>query len=356
MKVTVKDKFLNVRLGAASLNAPNSTYLSPGDILEVDGQLYKGDSYDGIDTWMKDDAGNYYWSGGVSNSIDLTANTKVELSDIINYNVLIQNIPQEWRQTLGEDVVVAIIDTGISNIVSSNFNIIKGYNSILKVEDSFDDAISGHGTFVAGLIGANGGASDKIVGVAPNVKLIIVKASDSGFFGSNDVAFGIKWLLETCPVKPDIINISCDFPAATNAGFLIDSFEKFAAQGTHIFAAAGDNQALFQSPIFYPASTENVFAVGSLQAPNTFQGSIYSKVRYLMSEQNLYSLGNKEQDQYVLNFGSSFATAITTGVFSLALSYHRKINSTLSATDFFEQQITSLSDINFIKSLKIFKS
>ena len=62
MKVIVKDNFLNVRAGKASVNAPCYQYIAPGSEIEVDGQLYKGDLFDGIDTWMKDAAGNYYCS------------------------------------------------------------------------------------------------------------------------------------------------------------------------------------------------------------------------------------------------------------------------------------------------------
>ena len=64
MKVTVT-KYLNVRVGKPSVNAPCYQYLAPGSILDVDGNIYKGDVFDGINTWLKDDSGNYYWVGGL---------------------------------------------------------------------------------------------------------------------------------------------------------------------------------------------------------------------------------------------------------------------------------------------------
>ena len=66
MKVLVKH-FLNVRAGKPSVNAPCYQYLAPGSEVEVDGKLYKGDQFEGINTWLKDDVDNYYWSGGVEN-------------------------------------------------------------------------------------------------------------------------------------------------------------------------------------------------------------------------------------------------------------------------------------------------
>ena len=58
MKVTVT-KYLNVRVGKASVNAPSYQYLAPGTILEVEDKTYKGDKYEDKDDWLKDAAGNY---------------------------------------------------------------------------------------------------------------------------------------------------------------------------------------------------------------------------------------------------------------------------------------------------------
>lgn len=65
MDVTVT-KYLNVRIGQPSVNAPIHSYLQPGDKLEVDGKQYRGDVYDGNNYWYRDAAGNYYWSGAIS--------------------------------------------------------------------------------------------------------------------------------------------------------------------------------------------------------------------------------------------------------------------------------------------------
>ena len=60
MKLIVKDKYLNVRVGRPSINAPCSQYIAPGSEIEVDGLLYKGDPYESIDTWFKDEF--YKWA------------------------------------------------------------------------------------------------------------------------------------------------------------------------------------------------------------------------------------------------------------------------------------------------------
>jgi hypothetical protein len=53
MQVSVTDN-LNVRTERPSVNAPNATYLQPGDPLVIDGIMYKGDAINGNDVWVKD--------------------------------------------------------------------------------------------------------------------------------------------------------------------------------------------------------------------------------------------------------------------------------------------------------------
>ena len=114
MKVTVKD-YLNVRVGKPSLNAPNFQYLAPGSILEVDGTLYPGDKFEGIDTWYKDEAGNYYWSGGVEKKVEdkkTTESNLVAQIEKIDYRELIK-LKNPLANGFGEGVKVAVLDSGI---------------------------------------------------------------------------------------------------------------------------------------------------------------------------------------------------------------------------------------------------
>src|SRR6186713_2671560 len=116
MKVTVKDNFLNVRIGRPSVNAECHQFLAPGSVIDVDGKLYPGDRFHGIDTWYKDAAGNYYWSGGVGSG------------DVkFNYNTLL-GLPDPICATKGDGVVVAIIDSGCYDHRSLTGSIIASYD------------------------------------------------------------------------------------------------------------------------------------------------------------------------------------------------------------------------------------
>jgi len=83
-----------------------------------------------------------------------------------------------WDITQGSSTVkVGIIDTGIASHLDLNGNLDDGWNFVNDT-DSTDDT-DGHGTLVAGIVGAVGNNGIGISGVAWNVKLVPLKISGS---------------------------------------------------------------------------------------------------------------------------------------------------------------------------------
>ena len=80
---------------------------------------------------------------------------------------------------LGDDVKVAVFDTGISQ--HEDLTVIDGI-SFVESENHYND-LNGHGTHVAGIISAKDN-NIGILGVAPNVKLYAVKVLDSSGIGN----------------------------------------------------------------------------------------------------------------------------------------------------------------------------
>ena len=114
MKVTV-NKYLNVRVGEPSVNAPCYQYIAPGSELEVDGNTYKGDYFEGSNDWMKDEVGNYYWSGAVAlQTKKITRQPSIDNKIILPWWIKDYGIPEIWKMGItGKGVRVAILDTGI---------------------------------------------------------------------------------------------------------------------------------------------------------------------------------------------------------------------------------------------------
>jgi subtilisin len=142
MKVTV-NKYLNVRVGKPSVNAPNYQYLAPGSELEVDGKLYEGDPYDGNTSWYKDEAGNFYWSGGVESIIE-----KEELPIISDFEKVLDSYSGD-----GKGLGVAFLDSGVNDKHPHLKNRITYYESFLP--DNSKSNISSHGNLVAGILASD---------------------------------------------------------------------------------------------------------------------------------------------------------------------------------------------------------
>jgi subtilisin len=117
-----------------------------------------------------------------------------------------------WEVTRGAGIRVAVIDTGIDHLhhdLSANFS---GGVSFVPNE-SFTDG-NGHGTHVAGIIGARQNGSG-VVGVAPNCSLYSVKALDRSGVGQYSwIISAIVWCVRN---RMDVINLSLGGPEHVQA-------------------------------------------------------------------------------------------------------------------------------------------
>ncbi|MBQ7576677.1 MAG: S8 family serine peptidase [Synergistaceae bacterium] len=110
------------------------------------------------------------------------------------------NAPLAWNTTTGSnDVYVAIIDTGIdwnNHDLAANVDKDLSVNVITgSTANALDD--NGHGSHVAGIIGARGNNGIGITGVNWNVKLIAVKAVNSNGDGTLiDIMSGIEYITQ----------------------------------------------------------------------------------------------------------------------------------------------------------------
>lgn len=175
----------------------------------------------------------------------------------------------------GSGVLVGIIDTGIDyrhealgNGFGPEFRIAGGYDFVNNDTDPIDDF--GHGTHVAGIIGAN---SADLIGVAPGVCMLAIKALDENGVGlESDVLAAIEYCVNpdgdpTTNDGVDIINMSFGGPPIANDP-LIQAVENATRAGVLCIAAVG-NEGLFGTDgngfetIGSPAAAANAVAVGS---------------------------------------------------------------------------------------------
>jgi subtilisin family serine protease len=182
------------------------------------------------------------------------------------WNVEAINAPKAWEQGFtGQGVKVAIIDTGIAQHEELP-NVVK---RVSFVEDDPATAINesstldhnGHGTHVAGIVGAKMGGPElferDIVGVAPNVSLYSLKVMDEDSGTVLDLIEAIDWAIAN---NMDIINLSLGL--TTHVQLLQDAVDRANRAGILVVAAAGNDGN--GSSVNYPAKYNSVIAVSSV--------------------------------------------------------------------------------------------
>jgi len=112
------------------------------------------------------------------------------------------------------DFGVAVIDTGI-DLSHPDLNAVSGTNCVTPGASAQDD--EGHGTHVAGTIGAKNNGSG-VVGVAPGTKLYGVKVLDSTGSGSwSQIICGLDWVAaNSASLKIKVANMSLGGPGSND--------------------------------------------------------------------------------------------------------------------------------------------
>jgi hypothetical protein len=172
--------------------------------------------------------------------------------------------PQAWQMSTGtKETIVAVIDTGIdaTHVDLGAINFVEGYDfvnrkPILPGANSDDN---GHGTLVAGVLGATANNKNGITGTNWQISIIPIKALDST--GKGDVraiSEGIIWAVDH---GADLINLSVGGSGFSRDDKLAEAVEYAFAKGVLTIAAAGNDtqnlgHSLDKQPV-YPICEDN---------------------------------------------------------------------------------------------------
>ena len=164
---------------------------------------------------------------------------------------------QWWLADVGADTgigqVVAIVDSGVDldhpDLVD---RFVRRDGDVVAVDLVTDadgaatsdvDDPSGHGTMVAGLVGATADNGVGIAGVAPGVLLLPVRVLDEAGVGTaTRVAAGVRWAVAN---GADIVNVSLEATEGADIGLLDaplvrTAFREARADGVNVVVAAGN--------------------------------------------------------------------------------------------------------------------
>jgi len=166
--------------------------------------------------------------------------------------------PQVWQFAQGAGVTVAVVDSGSGPHPDLTNNLEPGrtFFSLIESDGAADvDLKDGHGTHVAGIIGAVTDNGIGIAGVAPKVRLLPIHVLDSeGSGDSRDVARGIRYAADN---GVRVINLSLG--GSVESTSLTSAVQYAVDKGVLVVAASGNGFA-DAAPKWPAASDLGVFA------------------------------------------------------------------------------------------------
>ncbi len=272
------------------------------------------------------------------------------------WGLLATKTHKAWEITQGsKDIIVAVIDTGIdirhkdlsenlwvnkgetgkdkngkdkaTNGVDDDGNgfidDVHGWNFVANTSDLTDN--HGHGSHIAGIIGAKGGNSFGISGVAPKVSMMILKYYDPKSPGANNLKNTIQSIRYAIKMGAKVINYS--------GGGTEYSAEEFAAvkeaekKGILFIAAAGNERSNSDEAgkHYYPADYE-LSNVVSVTAVNEKETKVLPSSNYGVRTVDIAAPGDQIYSSLPGNTfgrmtGTSQATAFATGVAVLIMAH-----------------------------------
>lgn len=230
-----------------------------------------------------------------------------------DWGIVRTDAPAAWESEFtGKGVKIAIVDTGIA---AHEDLVVEGGVSFVSYTSSYSDDY-GHGTHVAGIIGARNNALGT-VGIAPESSLYAVKVLDNNGSGYlSNVAAGIDWAITN---KMNIINLSLG--SSSSSTTLKKAVDSAYSKGILVVAAAGNSGTSSGSGdnVQYPARYDSVIAVAATD--------INDKRAYFSSTGNTVEVAAPGVDivntylnnQYAKMSGTSMAAPYATGNLALIM-------------------------------------
>lgn len=237
----------------------------------------------------------------------------------MGWEILKFNIPTIWNNSQGENVTVAVLDTGCDLDHSDlRDNLLNGKNFIEKNSSPLDRA--GHGTHVSSTIAAiNNGYG--MVGVAPKTKIVPVKVlNDNGNGSVGSIVDGIYWSSD----HKDVNFLTMSLGSSGSHPDIEKAINHANSKGKIVFCAAGNSGP--NSDIMYPAKYKNTIAIGAIDEnlKRTDFSCSGDSLDFLAPGHNI--MGCIPKNKYAKMSGTSMSNPFAVGLASLLLSYNLKNN------------------------------
>jgi subtilisin family serine protease len=249
-------------------------------------------------------------------------------------------VPGAWKTTVGGDVTVAVLDSGIDlsnselagNLWTNRAEIARNgadddgngyvddvYGADVVNHDGQPADGYGHGTEVASIIGARGNDGVGMSGVDWHVRLMPVKVlHDDGWGTTVTLIEGLRYALAK---GARIVNMSVNGPDRSQA--LDEAIRQAEAQGVLVVTSAGNDGSDRDSVASYPASVDSA-AVITVASTNR-AGALASDSGFGRRSVDIAAPGDdvltaRLGGGYASSSGTSFAAAYVSGAAALLAS------------------------------------
>lgn len=226
------------------------------------------------------------------------------------------NAPAAWDHSLGDGIVVAILDTGVeSSHPDLQGQILPGWNFHDNNADTAD--VHGHGTMVTGVVAALSNNSTGVTSIAWNAKILPVRISlPDGSAYTSTIANGLTWAADN---GADVANISY---AVSSSSSIKNAANYMRSKGGIVCVAAGnDGTQLTTSP------QEAFITVSATKANDTLAGwSNYGDVIDLAAPgSGIWT--TLKGGGYGAVSGTSFSSPATAAVIALVMAANPSLSS-----------------------------
>jgi subtilisin family serine protease len=215
-----------------------------------------------------------------------------------------------WGLGDASAVPVAVVDSGVDldhpDLVGK---LLPGTD--LVDGDSTPNDVFGHGTAVAGVVGATTGNGIGVASAGVKAPIIPVKVLDAnGETTTSVLVQGINWAVSH---GAKVVNLSVGGPAGTNA--LRSAVQSAVASGVVVVASAGN--AAGATPE-YPAAYAEAISVGSTDMQDGISSFSNRGADLVAPGEDIVTTGNDPNDQsaspYVSATGTSFSAPLVAGI------------------------------------------
>ncbi len=258
--------------------------------------------------------------------------------------------PLAWAKTTGsEDIVVAVLDTGVDythedlagNMWTRPDNLppyhdnelgtiddVNGFNAIDNASDPMDD--NGHGTHCAGIIGAEGENDLGIAGVNWKVQIMPLKFMNAGGSGTTkDAIEAINYAIERKKAGVNVRVISASWGSTQRSRALEAAIRKAYENDILFVAAAGNASTDNDRTPHYPSSynVPNVISVAALDRHDQLASfSNFGVKSVAIAAPGVEILSTWLGNAYEEKSGTSMATPVVSGVAALVLAENPRMS------------------------------